>query len=97
MPELAPALPAAIRALARRVLASAWVPLWWRRGHPAAVLVGSFVVTTTYLGLPYPDGPVYGPLIVGLINAVTVGRRVTAYAVIVAAILTSLLSPMLLG
>ena len=71
--------------------------LWWRRGHPATVLVGCFVVTTTYLGLPYPDGPVYGPLIVGLVTAVAAGRRVAAYAVVVVAVLTSLLSPMLLG
>lgn len=71
--------------------------LWWRRAHPIAVLLGCFAVTTTFLRLPYPDGPVYGPLIVGLITAVMAGRRVAGYSVVAAAVLVSSLSPALLG
>lgn len=71
--------------------------LWWRRDHPASVLIGCFVLTMTFLWLPYPDGPVYGPLIVALITAVTAARRVAAYAVVAAAVLLSLLRPMALG
>lgn len=79
------------------LLLAAPAALWWRRSHPALVLLGCFAVTTTFLWLPYPGGPVYGPLIVALVTAVIAGRRLAAYTVVVAAVLASVWLPTPLG
>ena len=79
------------------VLLLAPATLWWRHNHPALVLSGCFVLTWTYVWLPYPGGPIYGPVIVALISAVNAGRRLAAYTIVVAALVASAWLPALLG
>jgi signal transduction histidine kinase len=64
--------------------------LWWRRRQPTLVLAGCVAVTWVYLLGGFPDGPVYGPMVVALVNAVTEGARLAAYAVVAGTLLTQL-------
>ncbi|MFD2081979.1 Signal transduction histidine kinase [Actinopolymorpha cephalotaxi] len=64
--------------------------LWWRRRQPTLVLAGCVAVTWAYLLGGFPDGPVYGPLIVAVISATINGARLAAYAVVVGTLLTRL-------
>jgi signal transduction histidine kinase len=79
------------------LLAAGPVLLWWRRRQPTLVLSGCVVVTWVYLLGGFPEGPVYGPLIVALISAVTYGARWAAYAVVVGTLLTRLGAAVLPG
>jgi signal transduction histidine kinase len=64
--------------------------LWWRRRHPTLVLLGCVAATWGYLLGGFPEGPVYGPMIVALVSAITHGARPVAYAVVVGTLLTHL-------
>jgi signal transduction histidine kinase len=57
--------------------------LWWRRSHPVLVLAGCVALTWTYFLIGAADGPVYLPMIVALVSAITQGARLAAYAVVV--------------
>lgn len=56
--------------------------LWWRRRFPALVLGGCVAATWTYVYLGTSEGPVYLPMIVALVSAITHGARLAAYAVV---------------
>jgi signal transduction histidine kinase len=56
--------------------------LWWRRRFPALVLLGCVATTWAYVFVGSSDGPVYLPMIVALVSAITHGARVMAYAVV---------------
>jgi signal transduction histidine kinase len=57
--------------------------LWWRRRFPALVLAGCVAAGWAYVFLGFPDGPIYGPMIVALVSALTQGARAAAYAVVI--------------
>jgi signal transduction histidine kinase len=56
--------------------------LWWRRRFPTLVLAGCVAATWTFFFLGSSDGPVYLPMIVALVGAITHGARAAAYAVV---------------
>ena len=64
------------------LLAAGPALLWWRRRFPALVLAGCVAAGWTYIFLGFPDGPIYGPMIVALVSALTQGARAAAYAVV---------------
>ncbi|MEN3356525.1 MAG: hypothetical protein V7637_507 [Mycobacteriales bacterium] len=64
------------------LLAAGPALLWWRRRFPALVLAGCVAATWTYVCLDLPDAPIYGPMIVALVSALTQGARAAAYAVV---------------
>ncbi|GAB3930165.1 sensor histidine kinase [Kribbella albertanoniae] len=73
------------------------VALWWRRRWPAFVLAVCVVATWSYLATDNPSGPVYGPMIVALVSAITNGARAAAYLVVIGTLLTSLVGVLLPG
>ena len=66
--------------------------LWWRRRFPALVLLGCVAATWTYVFVGDSDGPVYLPMIVALVSAITHGARVTAYAVVLGTLVVRLVA-----
>lgn len=56
--------------------------LWWRRRFPVLVLAGCVAATWTYVYLGASEGPVYLPMIVALVSAITHGARPAAYLVV---------------
>lgn len=64
--------------------------LWWRRRFPIVVLGGCVAATWAYDLLGASDGPVYLPVIVALVSAITHGARVAAYVVAVGTLIVQL-------
>jgi signal transduction histidine kinase len=71
--------------------------LWWRRRFPTLVLAGCVAATWTYIFLGAPGGPVYLPMIVALVNAITHGARIPAYAVVLGTLAVRLVPLVLPG
>lgn len=71
--------------------------LLWRRTFPTLVLAGCVAATWTYVFLSPSGGPVYLPMIVALVSAITHGARVAAYAVAAGTLAVRLLPLVLPG
>lgn len=71
--------------------------LWWRRRFPTLVLGGCVAATWTYLFLSSADGPVYLPMIVALVSAITHSARIGAYAVVLGTLAIQLVRLVLPG
>ncbi|MFH0517552.1 sensor histidine kinase [Streptomyces sp. M41] len=56
--------------------------LLWRRRYPAAVVFGTAVAATVYLGAGYPYGPVFVAVAVACFNAIVAGHRRAAWAAV---------------
>lgn len=56
--------------------------LWWRRRFPGMVLAGCVAASWTFFFLGSSDGPIYLPMIVSLVSAITHGARLAAYALV---------------
>ncbi|MFI7415058.1 sensor histidine kinase [Streptomyces sp. NPDC049627] len=56
--------------------------LLWRKRYPVAVVFGTAVAATVYLGAGYPYGPVFVALAVACFNAIVTGHRRAAWAAV---------------
>ncbi|AZQ32907.1 sensor histidine kinase [Streptomyces cyaneochromogenes] len=56
--------------------------LLWRKRYPVAVVFGTAVAATVYLGAGYPYGPVFVAVAVACFNAIVMGHRRAAWAAI---------------
>ncbi|WP_107050046.1 sensor histidine kinase [Streptomyces bicolor] len=56
--------------------------LLWRKRYPVAVVFGTAVAATVYLGAGYPYGPVFVAVAVACFNAIVLGHRKAAWAAI---------------
>lgn len=72
------------------LLALAPVLLWWRRRFPTLVLAGCVAATWTFVFAGESEGPIYLPMIVALVSAITQGARAAAYAVVLGTLLVRL-------
>ncbi|MGH2543246.1 MAG: sensor histidine kinase, partial [Ardenticatenaceae bacterium] len=68
-----------------------------RRQYPAAVLIFAKAVTLLYWLLDYPGGPIFFALIIAFFTTVMQGRRLVAWAVLVAGFFSFTWLPYLLG
>lgn len=67
---------------ARLLLLVAAGLLLWRKRYPVAVVFGTAVAATVYLGAGYPYGPVFVAVAVACFNAIVMGHRRAAWAAI---------------
>ncbi|MFJ8635715.1 sensor histidine kinase [Streptomyces sp. NPDC093568] len=56
--------------------------LLWRKRYPVAVVFGTSVAATVYLGAGYPYGPVFLAVAVACFNAIVTGHRRAAWAAV---------------
>ncbi|MFE7276544.1 sensor histidine kinase [Streptomyces sp. NPDC057623] len=56
--------------------------LLWRKRYPVAVVFGTSVAATLYLGAGYPYGPVFLAVAVACFNAILTGHRKAAWAAV---------------
>ncbi|SDM35858.1 Signal transduction histidine kinase [Streptomyces sp. cf386] len=73
---------AALDPFARVLLFVAAGLLLWRKRYPVAVVFGTSVAATVYLGAGYPYGPVLVAVAVACFNAIVRGHRRAAWAAI---------------
>ncbi|MFI6007685.1 sensor histidine kinase [Streptomyces sp. NPDC051243] len=73
---------AALDPFARVLLFVAAALLLWRKRYPVAVVFGTAVAATVYLGAGYPYGPVFVAVAVACFNAIVLGHRKAAWAAI---------------
>ncbi|MGW6903223.1 sensor histidine kinase [Streptomyces sp. NPDC054940] len=73
---------AALDPFARVLLFVAAGLLLWRKRYPVAVVIGTSVAATVYLGAGYPYGPVLLAVAVACFNAIVRGHRRAAWAAI---------------
>ncbi|MGI5373479.1 sensor histidine kinase [Streptomyces sp. CA-251387] len=67
---------------ARALLLVAAGLLLWRTRYPVAVVFGTAVAATVYLGAGYPYGPVFVAVAVACFNAIVTGHRRAAWAAV---------------
>ncbi|GAA4085050.1 sensor histidine kinase [Streptomyces shaanxiensis] len=72
----------ALDAFARVLLVVAAGLLLWRKRYPVAVVFGTAVAATVYLGAGYPYGPVFLAVAVACFNAIVMGHRRAAWSAI---------------
>lgn len=72
----------ALDAFARVLLFVAAGLLLWRKRYPVAVVFGTAVAATVYLGAGYPYGPVFLAVAVACFNAIVMGHRRAAWSAI---------------
>lgn len=72
----------ALDSFARVLLFVAAGLLLWRKRYPVAVVFGTAVAATVYLGAGYPYGPVLVAVAVACFNAIVTGHRKAAWAAI---------------
>ncbi|MFJ8531962.1 sensor histidine kinase [Streptomyces sp. NPDC093591] len=72
----------ALDPFARALLFVAAGVLLWRKRYPVAVVFGTAVAATVYLGAGYPYGPVFVAVAVACFSAIVTGHRKAAWAAV---------------
>ncbi|MFE5893422.1 sensor histidine kinase [Streptomyces sp. NPDC056462] len=67
---------------ARALLFVASALLLWRKRYPVAVVFGTAIAATLYLGAGYPYGPVFLAVAVACFNAIVTGHRRATWAAV---------------
>jgi signal transduction histidine kinase len=72
------------------LLAAGALVVLGRHRAPVAALAGAFVITATYVGIGYPGGPIWLPLIVTLAQCFVTGHRRAAVSALIVGYVTFL-------